>query len=189
MNKILSRLRYPKLFLLSLSIFFGFLIYFDQNNFHFHEMIYHFGYFSVFIGGMLLAHGFTIGPGIAILLIISPNFPLLPSALLATLGAIIGNALAYNLLRISYHQEIEELSKLSFFVNLQNWAQKHTPKFIRKYVLPIFAGIISATPLPDEFSVILIRGSEDISVTTFTIVTALVSIFGTTFILLIGKML
>ncbi len=188
MQKILTRLRYPKLFLLSLSIFFGFLIYFDKNNFHFHEMIYQFGYFSIFIGGMLLAHGFTIGPGVAILLIISPNFPILPSALLATLGAIVGNALAYNLLRISYHQEIEELSKLSFFVNLQNWAQKHTPKFIRKYVLPIFAGIISATPLPDEFSVILIRGSEDISITTFTIVTALVSIFGTTFILLIGRM-
>jgi len=55
MNKILARLRYPKLFLLILSIVFGFLIYFDQNNFHFHELINQSGYWGIFIGGILLA--------------------------------------------------------------------------------------------------------------------------------------
>jgi len=189
MSKILARLRYPKLFLLILSIVFGFLIYFDQNNFHFHELINQSGYWGIFIGGMLLAHGFTMGPGVAILLILSRHYPLLNSSLLATFGAIIGNGLAYNLLRISYHQELAEISRLPFFIKLQGWTKRNTPQFVRNYILPVFAGIISATPLPDEFSVILIQNSNKISVTTFTIITALVSIFGVTLILLLGKML
>lgn len=189
MKKIIARLRYPKLILLSLSIFIGFLIYFDQNNFHFHSLIYNSGYFGIFIAGALLAHGFTMGPAIAMLLIISENHPLLSTSLIATTGTIIGNAIAYNLLRISYHQELAELSRLPFFVRLQKWADKNTPEFVRTYVLPVFAGIISATPLPDEFSVVLIKASKKISITAFTIITAIVSIFGVTIILLIGKAL
>ena len=189
MKKILTRLRYPKLFLLILSIFFGFLVYFDQNDFHFHELIVSSGYVGVFLMGFFLAHGFTMGPAIAGLLIISTTAPLLPAATIATIGAIIGNGVFYNLLRISYHNELSELSRLPFFVKLQEWADNNTPQFVRSYVFPVFAGIISATPLPDEFSVILVKASKKISVTMFTIITAIVSIFGVTIILLIGKML
>ena len=189
MNKLLARLRYPKLFLLTISFASGFLIYFDQNNFHFHELINNSGYLGIFLAGAFLAHGFTMGPAIAILLIISENEPLLITSLIATAGAIVGNGVAYNLLRISYHQELAELSRLPFFIKLQGWAIKNTPQFVRTYILPVFAGIISATPLPDEFSVVLVKASREISVTAFTVTTALVGIFGVTIILLIGKLL
>ena len=187
LSKILIRLRYPKLILLTLSFFSGFLIYFDENNFHFHELIKNSGYFGTFLAGVFLSHGFTMGPAVATLLIISKNQPLWLASLIATVGAIIGNGIAYNLLRISYYEELSELSKLPFFQKLHHWTKKRTPQFIRIYLFPVFAGIISATPLPDEFSLLLIQESKKISVTTFTIITALVSIFGVTIILLIGK--
>ncbi len=189
MHKFLTRLRYPKLLLLTLSIFSGFLIYFDQNNFHFHEMIISSGYIGIFLSGFFLAQGFTMGPAIAALLIISQNDPLFPTAILATVGAIIGNSVFYSLLRISYHSELAELSRLPFFLKLQKWANDKTPQFIRVYILPVFASIISATPLPDEFSVILVQASKGISATAFTISTAIIGIFGVTIILLIGKLL
>ena len=189
MQKILARLRYPKLFLLFLSVLSGFLVYFDQNNFDFHEIITNSGYVGVFLAGFFLAHGFTMGPAVASLLIISQNEPLFPTALIATIGAIIGNSTFYALLRISYHSELAELSRMPFFIKLQKWADRNTPQFVRAYVLPIFAGIISATPLPDEFSVVLVKASKEISATAFTIVTAVVGIFGVTIILLLGKLL
>jgi len=186
-SKILTRLRYPKLILLSLSIFSGFLIYFDQNNFHFHDLITNSGFIGVFLAGFFLAHGFTMGPAVAVLLILAKTEPLISSALLATIGAILGNAFFYNLLRISYHDELSELSKLSFFKNAHAKLKTGTPLFVRKYILPVFAGFVSATPLPDEFSMILIKESKEMSVKMFTFFTGLFSIFGITIILLIGK--
>jgi len=189
MNKLLSRLRYPKLFLLFLSVLSGFLVYFDQNNFHFHELIINSGYIGIFLAGFFLAHGFTMGPAIAALLIVSKTESLLSTSLIATVGAIIGNGIFYSLLRISYHRELAELSRLPLFVKLQEWADDNTPQFVRTYILPVFASIISATPLPDEFTVILVKASKEISATAFAITTAIVGIFGVTIILLIGKML
>jgi membrane protein YqaA with SNARE-associated domain len=188
-SKILSRLRYPKLFLLCLSASFGFLIYFDQNNFHFHEAILGSGYIGIFLSGFFLAQGFTMGPAIAALLIISQSTSLFPTALIATVGSIIGNSVFYSLLRISYHSELAELSRLPFFIKLHKWANNKTPQFIRTYILPVFASIISATPLPDEFSVVLVKASKGISATAFTLATAIVGIFGVTIILLLGKLL
>ncbi len=191
MNKILLRLRYPKLILLGVSFLLGFLIYFDQNNFHFHTLIDKAGYWGIFLAGAFLSHGFTLGPGIAALLIVAQETgrPFWLVSLIATLGAIIGNGITYNLLRISYHQELEELSRLPFFKRLQEWSERHTPNLIKKYLFPVFAGIISATPLPDEFSILLIKASQGVSITAFTIITALVSIFGVTVILLLGRIL
>ena len=189
MQKILSRLRYPKLFLLFLSALAGFLVYFDQNNFDFHKLILESGYVGVFLAGFFLAHGFTMGPAIAALLIISKTETLFPASLIATTGAIIGNAVFYSLLRISYHSELAELSRLPLFIKLQEWANTNTPQFVRIYILPVFASIISATPLPDEFSVVLVKASREISATAFVLTTALVGIFGVTIILLIGKLL
>jgi membrane protein YqaA with SNARE-associated domain len=189
MQKILARLRYPKLFLLCMSALAGFLMYFDQNNFHFHEMIISAGYIGIFFAGFFLAHGFTMGPAIASLFIISQAEPLFPTAFIATIGAIIGNSTFYALLRISYHSELAELSRTPVFIKLQKWANRNTPQFVRAYILPVFAGIISATPLPDEFSVVLVKASKGISATAFTLATAIVGIFGVTIILMLGKLL
>ncbi len=187
MKNILNRLRYPKLLLLLISILTGFLIYFDQNNFHFHKVIHQAGILGVFLSGVFLAHGFTMAPATASLLIISKTQPVWPTALIATVGAILGNWLSYYALRISYYQELSELSKLSFFIELQKIVLQKTPRIFRNYFLPVFAGIISATPLPDEFSILLIKNSDKISVPIFTFITAVFSIFGVTIILIFGK--
>ncbi len=189
MQKILTRLRYPKLFLLCMSALVGFLVYFDQNNFHFHKIITDSGYIGIFLAGFFLAHGFTMGPAIATLLIISQTESLLVASVIATVGTVIGSGVFYNLLRISYHSELAELSRMPFFVKLQQWAKKNTPRFVRIHLFPIFAGIISATPLPDEFSVVLIKESEGVSIITFTVVTGIMGIFGVTIVLLIGKVI
>lgn len=188
-RKIALKLRYPKLILLAVSIFAGYLIYTDQNNFHFHDFFENIGPFGIFCCGLLFAHGFTAGPAIAGLLLIGKTHPFLMSGVLATAGTLIGNVIVYQKLRISYHEEFDSLSQHPLFKWMVNFLDKVTPQFVRRYILPAFAGILTATPLPDEFSVALVHASKGMSVTVFTFVSFVFSAFGVFIILFIGKYL
>jgi hypothetical protein len=188
-RKFLTKLRYPKLLLLGISIFAGYLIYTDQNNFHFHRLIGNYEFFAAFIAGIFFAHGFTMGPAIAILLLLAPQLPLLETGLYASAGALIGNFVIFKTLRISYDEEISDLSQHSFFQKLTKFLDRITPLFVRRYILPAFAGMLSATPLPDEFTAALVHASRDMSFSVFTFVAFFFNIFGIFILLAIGKII
>ncbi len=193
MNKILKqiavKLRYPKLLLLIASIFLGYLIYKDGNNFYFHDTLETLGYLGTFLAGMMFAHGFTLGPAVAILLINAGNQNLITAGIIAGLGAILGNVLIYKSMRVSYDEEIHNISKHPLYQWLTEQTDRITPRFVKSYLFPVFAGMISATPLPDEFSATLIHASRGMSFTIFSAVTFFFNVFGIFIILLIGKML
>ncbi len=188
-RKFLTKLRYPKLLLLGVSIFAGYLIYTDQNNFHFHHIIDNYAFLAAFIAGIFFAHGFTMGPSVAILLLLAPQLPLLETGLYASAGALLGNLIIFKTLRISYDEEISDLSQHSFFQKLTRRLDRFTPLFVRRYILPAFAGMLSATPLPDEFTAALVHASRDMSFSIFTFVAFFFNIFGIFILLAIGKML
>jgi hypothetical protein len=189
LRKFTLKIRYPKMILLAVSIFAGYLIYTDENNFHFHALIDRFGYLSIFVAGLFFAHGFTLGPSIAALLLIGEKEPLLMSALVATAGALIGNGIVHQHIRISFEEEYDDIANRQLFI----WAKKslshHTPAFVRKYIFPAFAGILVSTPLPDEFSAALVHASKNMSVTVFSFVSFIFSAFGVSIILALGKWL
>ncbi|MDZ7611824.1 MAG: hypothetical protein U5L10_03615 [Candidatus Moranbacteria bacterium] len=189
LRKLIPKIKYPKLILLALSIFLGYLIYKDENNFHFHAVLQHLGYLGTFLAGLFFVYGFTTGPAVASLLIISnfQNFWL--AGVTATLGVIVGNFIVFRAMKISVGNELDELSRN----RLLSWAitktEKHIPSFARIYILPAFAGFIAATPLPDELAVALLSWSKNMSLAVFSTVAFTFNAFGIFIILWIGKMI
>ncbi len=186
-KKIFLKLRYPKLFLLAISIYVGFLIYQNSPIFAFRPLLKELNYGGTFLGGIGLAHGFTLGPAVSILLINSPHQNIFLASLVALSGAIIGNYLTFFFLRITYTDEIERLANSTFYLFIRKKIGKLIPPFVRSHILPIFAGLINATPLPDEFSAALIQYSQNISYFTFISATFFFNIFGISLILLLGR--
>ncbi len=188
LKKLLIKIRYPKLILLAISIFIGYLIYTDYSSYIL-ILLEKTDYFGTFLFGMFFVYGFTAGPAAAALLISAKiqNFWL--AGLAATAGSILGNLIVFKALKISLENEMEHLAHNRFFKWINSRIKKHTPIFIRKYIFPALAGFISATPLPDEFVIALVSNSKDISFRVFSAFTFFFSFFGIFVLLWIGKML
>ncbi len=189
LGKIALKIKYPKLILFALSIVLGVLIYTDENNFNFHLLIQKFGYFATFLAGGLFSNGLTLSPAIAILFLIGKTQPILIAGIVAIIGSIIGNFFIFQYLKISYAEEVDDASQTKIFRWLIRQLDRFTPIFIRKYILPIFAGIVSALPFPDEFATALVHASKDFSFITFSIFSFIFNAFGIFIILWIGKIL
>ncbi|MCK5081065.1 MAG: hypothetical protein KAQ63_02785 [Candidatus Moranbacteria bacterium] len=175
--------------MLILSIFIGYLIYKDGNNFHFHQILNRLGYLGTFIAGFFFVYGFTTGPSIAVLLILSPlqNFWL--AGVTAFIGAFVGNLLVFRAMRISVAGELDNLSKNKLLKLVIEQLEKYTPLFVRSHILPAFAGFIAATPLPDELAVALVSWSKDISITIFATAAFTINVFGIFIIIWLGRMI
>lgn len=189
LGKLAIRIQYPKLVLFALSIFIGILIYTDDNNFHFHTLIQKLGFFAPFIAGILFSHGLTAGPAIAIFLLIGTTEPIFLTGLLAIAGSTVGNFLIFQYIRISYSEEVDRASETKLFRWIIKQLDKYTPTFIRKYFLPVLAGIASALPFPDELAMALVHASKEFSYITFSIASFVFNVFGIFIILWLGQIL
>jgi hypothetical protein len=187
-KRLLVKIRYPKLILLAISIFVGYLIYTDYYEYVV-IILENTGYIGTFLAGMFFVYGFTAGPAAAVLLI-SPNVQnFWLAGIAATAGSILGNLIVFKALKISLENEMEHLAHNKFFKWINSRIKRHTPFFIRKYIFPALAGFISATPLPDEFVIALVSNSKDISFRVFSAFAFFFSFFGIFVLLWIGKML
>lgn len=189
LGKLALRIQYPKLILFAFSIFLGILIYTDENNFHFHVLIQKLGLFAPFLAGALFSHGLTVGPAIAILLLIGTTEPIFLTGLIAIAGSTVGNFLIFQYIRVSYSEEVDRASQTRLFRWMTRQLDRYTPTFIRKYLLPVFAGIASALPFPDEFAMALVHASKEFSFITFSIVSFVFNVFGIFIILWLGQIL
>lgn len=188
-SKLFSRIPYPKLFLLLISFYIARLILTDANNFYFHEIIDRLGYGASFLSGFFFNFGFTFAPSVAALIVLSNTQHFLLSGIVASLGSIFGNYFFYRIIKISFEDEIKQLSSSSLFKAVAQKLHNKTPLWIRSYILPIFAGIIVSTPLPDELGVAMIASSHKISFPIFSVVTFVFSAFGIFIILAIGRLI
>lgn len=186
---LLVKIRYPKLILLVLSFYIGYLIYVDQNNFYFHDQFAQLRYFGTFLAGMMLSLGFTFAPGVAILLLAAKSQHIVMAWLAGSLGALLGSYFIFGMFRVSFEQEIKNISNNWLLKTLAETIENHLPDFVRKYILPFFAGIVVSTPLPDEFGVSIIAASRGMSFPIFSAVSFFFSTFGILIILLTGRYL
>ena len=182
-------IRYPRLLLLGISIIWGILIYKDENNFNFHLILDKLGYFGTFLAGAFFSHGFTLGPAVSTLLLASQNQNILIAGIVGTFGASIGSYIVFNSIKISYDEEVRSLSEYRLYKLIIDKLDKYTPLFVRRYILPMFAGIISATPLPDEFTAALVHASKNMSFTVFSVFSFVSNTFGIFIILWIGRLI
>jgi hypothetical protein len=189
LKKYIFIIQYPRLLVLGISILLGILIYKDENNFNFHLILGKLGYFGTFLAGAFFSHGFTLGPAVSALLLATKTQNLFVAGIVATFGAFIGNYIVFKTIKVSYDEEVRSLSEYRLYQWVIEKLDRYTPLFVRSYILPMFAGIISATPLPDEFTAALVHASKNMSFRIFSFFSFVSGAFGIFILLWIGRLI
>lgn len=183
MKKILTKIKYPKLFLLILCILISYTL-FQANVFK--EIAFglnHHGYLASFIGGLLFSFGFTaplaVGLFVELSSIINPFF----GAVIAGCGSLISDYAIYKFIKLSFQNEFEMLKLHWIFQKIKFHFENYLSEKLREYILWIFAGVLIASPLPDEFGVTLLSGMTEINQKTFVALAFLLNTIGILIIL------
>lgn len=162
-KKIFS-FKYPKLFLLLVFIILAYYIFTMPFTSKFIESFDKLGHFGVFISGTLTSIGFTTPFGIGLLTKINPS-NILIAALIGGLGATVADLLIFKTIKLSFADEFKKLEKTKVIKEIEAIVKKNKHVLIRHYLIYIFAGIMLATPLPDELGVSMLAGLTTIKPT------------------------
>lgn len=140
------------------------------------------GYIGAFIAGIFIVSVFTAAPAVVVLLVLAQSLPILPLAIVAGLGAVIGDILILLTLR----QGIE--NSKSYFpkeFGLEKIVQtlRHT-KY--RFLLTLLGAVLIASPLPDELG-LACMGLTDVSPFASAILTFVLNTAGMYFFLMIFK--
>jgi len=155
-KKIFS-FKYPKLFILIIIILLAYYLFSQPFIPDWMEIFNKLGNFGVLVSGVLTAFGFTAPFGIGLLINLNPS-SILFASLLAGLGATIVDLLIFKTIKFSFTDEFKKLEKTKLIKEIEHIVRKNKSVLIRHYLLYIFAGIILATPLPDELGVSMLAG-------------------------------
>jgi len=187
MNKLLKKIKYPKLFLFLLTLLIAIILFYQgRNHAPFHNFLVSLGYFGTFLGGIFYAYGFTSTPSTAVLLVLAKEQNLLLAVLIGGFGALLSDILIFKFVRFSFIDEIEKLEKEKIIRHIEKKEKKLLGHYY-KYVFPTLAGLLIASPLPTEIGVTMLASIKKISIKKFMIIAYLLHTFGIFIILLIGN--
>ena len=176
-------IKYPKFLMLFITLLIAYLLFYERNYQPLHDFIASLGYIGIFLAGVMFAYGFTAAPATAILLILAKEQNILLAGFIGGFGALVGDLIIFNFIKFSFADEIKRLSK----EKVVSYINHRTPNIFKKYLLPVVAGFIIASPLPDEIGVSLLAASRDISLKIFSVISYMLNTAGIFVILMIGR--
>lgn len=182
---LLEKIKYPKLLLLLLTFIVGYFLFHERATLPFHDELLVYWYIGSFFAGLFFVYGFTAAPATAILLILGKSENIILVGLVAGLGALLGDFIIFRLIQHSFADEIERVTRWQFWLHFIRFSER-TPEKIKKYVTPVLAGFIIASPLPDEIGVSLLAASGKISTPQFAKMAYLLNTAGIFVVLIIG---
>lgn len=142
-----------------------------------------FGYLGIFIAGILYVFSFTAPIATAMILIFSINKNILFLGLIAGIGSLIGDLVIFHFIRISFMDEINELSKHRVAI----FASNKISKKYRKYLTYFLGSFFIATPLPDEIGIAILASSKDVQMKHFSVISYILNTGGILLIVLINN--
>lgn len=168
------------------------LAYFILKSNYIQVLIAHmgtFGYLGSLIAGLFFSYGLTVIPAMATLLILAENLNPFLIALFGAVGATAGNYLIFRFIGNRLILAFEEIAD-----DISHPLKKYIEKIRRKSVkskafqrlVPIIAGFIIASPLPDELIAVLF-GSVKFELRKFLIYAFVLHFIGIFIIATIGK--
>jgi hypothetical protein len=107
------------------------------------------------------------------------------TALISALGAVLADIIIFKTIRFSFMDEFKRLEKTPAFEFMEKEFHKDFRAHVRNYLLYIFAGLIIASPLPDEVGVIMLAGLTRIRSLLFISLSFILHTIGIAVILLI----
>ncbi|MBP9774163.1 MAG: hypothetical protein KBD00_06110 [Candidatus Peribacteraceae bacterium] len=161
-------IEYPKLLCLLLCCVFSYVLFhvgaFDSITSGLHA----YGYLSVFLAGLLFSFGFTTPFAIGMFIAMAPDVHPLIAAPIGGIGALASDMTIFKFVRFSLHDEFDRIRHVKFVRKLLA-QHKRLPGRVQEYFLWSVAGIIIASPLPDELATTLLGGLTDIDSRKFAI--------------------
>ncbi|MCL4360326.1 hypothetical protein M1555_03685 [Patescibacteria group bacterium] len=114
------------------------------------------GYIGAFVAGILFVSTFTASVGILVLFLLAETLSPIEIALLAGLGAVVGDLLVFRYVRDDLLEDMQYLYK--------KFGSRHLHHLLRtryfRWSLPVIGAVIIASPLPDELGVTLMGISK-----------------------------
>ena len=175
--------KYPKMLIFVLCVILAYQLF--QNN-TFSNILTNLGYMNylgAFIGGILFSFGFTAPFATVILLKLVPD-NIFIAALIGGCGATISNLLIFKFIKISFESEFKRLKKEKPFLFIRQLESRFNPKIIH-YLTFAFAGILFASPLPDEAAVMILASISKINIKALAVISFIFTSLGILILLLI----
>ena len=188
LHKHFHRLKHPKILILIGTIIFAYIIFKGRNFGPFHDFLTEIGYLGYLIAGGFYAYGFTAAPSTAVLLAIAKQQNLFFGALIAGIGALIGDLIIFFLIKYPLNKEIKEIKREKIVKFLEKEEDRIFGKY-KRYALAAFAGILIATPLPTEIGITLLSTIRRMSLKKFMIIAYILHTLGIFIILSIGNLI
>jgi hypothetical protein len=164
------RVKYPKLLLLvviALLAYWSFRMDTVQSFFH---SLGGLGYMSAFIGGMLFAFGFGAPFGVALLLTIADEVNIPLAAIIGGLGALLSDYILFKFIRVTFADEIQRLRDTRSFSYVNDIVRGTLPPTLVFYITAGIAGLVIASPLPDEIGVTIMASISKVSERAFAVI-------------------
>ncbi len=179
------RIKYPKLIILALTFVVAYELFMILETGKFYTLITSLGYFGTFIAGILFAYGFTAAPATALFLVFGHQQVWWLAALVGACGSVLGNLLIFHVVRYSVTDEITRLEKTRSIKRFEH----AVPRKLKHFIVPVLAGFIMASPLPDEVAISLFALTHRISTREFLVVSWVLHVIGIMIIMGIGKLI
>lgn len=180
----LLKFKYPKLTGLIVAIILSYIIFTNQNVADFIFNLGDLSYLGTFIAGMLFAFGFTAPFSAGFFITLNPS-NILISGIIGGLGALFSDLLIFQFIRISFKDEFDRLEKNKQIKKIENIINNSLGKKIKNYILYVFAGILIASPLPDEVGITMLAGLTKIKLKVLVILSFLLNTLGILILLII----
>ncbi len=183
--------KYPKLLILLASTVFAYFLYMLGGLDWLHGTTGAQGYLAAFVGGLLFTFGFTAPFGIGVFLEIGHSLNPVLGTIVGGVGALLADLLIFQIMRFEmFHNELHSLRSARIF----QWAHEklhheNFPEKLRIYLLWSFAGIIIASPVPDEFGVALVSSLTTINKKAFAILSLVANMAGILLMILSSKLI
>lgn len=180
------RFRYHKLLILLLSIAGAYYIFSNGQFDGFLESIRSSWYFGTLLAGMMFSFGFTTPFSVGYFLTLnSPN--ILVHGIIGGFGALISDLLIFHIVRLSFMDEFEMLENTRPMKFLSRIINRSIGKKIMNYLKFSIAGIIIASPLPDELGITMLAGLTKIRSSVLSLISIVMNTIGIMVILWIGS--
>ena len=186
--KKLFKFRYPKIFLLIISIIFAYYLFRNPMIEQYFSHLGDLSYIGIFAAGLLFSFGFTTPIAIGLFLTLNPPNIILASVL-GGFGALLSDIFIFKIIKISFLDEFYRLEKTPVIKNINRMLKNSINAKIKNYLLYVFAGFIIASPLPDELGITMLAGLSHIKIQIFIVISFIMNTLGILTMLLLGSLI
>lgn len=180
--------KYPKVILLAAVAVVAFALFQDQGVQSYFHGLGDLGYVSAFFGGMMFAFGFGAPFGVALLATIADDVNILVAAAVGGVGALVSDYLLFKFIRMTFQDEIDKFRDSKAFALFNGLVMRRMPPRFAYYLSIGVAGLIIASPLPDEVGVTLLASITAVRERTFMVISFSLNTAGILAVLAAGSM-